>query len=374
MPNKKPYSRVIIVAPLSSLSLRTRLYKLAISLNDMEQNIAHIGWERLPNERDENRLNFNIGKRIILKGGGYSIGSRKHLYMLWMIKLFFVGFTIKKDEIVWALGFESAFPLLFARWIKGYKLYFDDADRFSMLVKNRFIRHIIRVLEIFTSHNVTSHIIPSLNRYKFKSRNFCLIPNTPSKVSLDKAKEIFNKKEWKQASLVININGWLSLSRGLGNILKIRDLMKDENICFIMSGKLDCDEAILLSKKPNVQYLGVVSNEEALASYYASDFVFTYYDPSSEINRYAASNKWGDALKTGVGIIVNKEVVSSKELIELDVAIGFDYHDIDGLMAYLKSIIHDKDNSLFVLKNNAKQLGNEYIYFDSNIKKVLLSN
>ncbi|ARN70862.1 hypothetical protein BST91_03965 [Nonlabens tegetincola] len=35
--------------------------------------------------------------------------------------------------MVWALGFESAFPLLLASKIKGFKLYFDDADRFSML-------------------------------------------------------------------------------------------------------------------------------------------------------------------------------------------------------------------------------------------------
>ncbi|MFC4633305.1 hypothetical protein ACFO3O_05270 [Dokdonia ponticola] len=330
--------------------------------------ITHVAWERLPREGKEHLIDFEIEKKIILEGGGYGSG-RRYLYLLWMIRVFFFSFTIKKSEIVWALGFESAFPLLLASKIKGFKLCFDDADRFSMLVKNKTLRFLIQKLEVFTSHNVFKHIIPSVERYNFKSNTFCLVNNIPSKDALKKAKNIYDHKIWKEFKMTININGWLSKSRGIGIILEICDRLREEDIGFVMAGKLDCEEAILLSKKENVQYLGQISNEEALATYFTSDFVFTYYDPSSEINRYAASNKWGDALKTGVAIIVNKEVVSSKKLLEKKVAIGFNYNDIEGLVSEIISLSSNRSH-ISTIKNRAFELGKNLPYFDDNIKKI----
>ncbi len=362
-------SHVIIVAPLSSLSLRTRLYKLALFLQKRQcPKITHVAWERLPGERKEHNLDFEIEKKILLEGGGYGSG-RRYLYLLWMIRVFFYSFKIKKNDIVWALGFESAFPLLLASKIKGFTLCFDDADRFSMLVKNRTLRFCIQKLEILTSRNVYKHIIPSVERYNFRSDSFFLVNNVPGEDALKMAKNSYDQKTWKAFKMTININGWLSKSRGIGIILEICDRLKEDGIGFVMAGKLDCEEAILLSQKDNVQYLGQVSNEEALATYFTSDFVFTYYDPSSEINRYAASNKWGDALKTGVAIIVNKEVVSAKKLLEKKVAIGFNYDDIEGLISEIKHLSSNREQ-ITTIKNSAFELGKSLPYFDDNIKKI----
>ncbi len=362
-------SNVIIVAPLSSLSLRTRLYKLALFLFETKcPQITHIAWERLPGECIEHRLDFPVEKKILLKGGGYGSG-RRYLYVLWMINVFFYGFKIKKNNVVWALGFESAFPLLLSSMIKGYTLCFDDADRFSMLIKNKVLRFIVKTLEFLTSKLVYKHIIPSFERYNFTSKKFFLVENVPSDIVLKEAKTIYDNKEWKKFSLTINLNGWLSGSRGLAIILEICDSLKNHDIGFIMAGKLDCEEAISLSKKSNVQYLGEVSNQEALASYYASDFVFTYYDPISEINRYAASNKWGDALKTGVGIIVNKEIISAKKIIDTKVAIGLYYNDVNALKSKIIYLSEHK-NEVDILKKRALELGKDIPCFNMNIKKI----
>lgn len=366
-------SNLIIIAPLSSLSLRTRLYKLALLLHKNQcPKITHVGWERLPGEREEHRLDFEIEKKIILEGGGYGSG-RRYLYLLWMIRVFFYSFKIKKNEIVWALGFESALPLVLASKIIGFKLCFDDADRFSMLVKSRPLRFFIQKIEVLTSHNVYKHIIPSLERYNFKSDTFCLLNNIPSEDALKNAKNIYNHIIWKEFKMTINVNGWLSSSRGIGIILEICDQLKEAGIGLIMAGKLDCEEAVLLSQKDNVQYLGDVSNEEALASYYASDLVFTYYDPSSEINRYAASNKWGDALKTGVGILVNKEVVSAQKLIDQEVAIGFAYNDIEGLLSKMKALSIDRE-ALMIIKKRSLSVGKNIPYFDVVVEKIVTSS
>ncbi|WP_299215932.1 hypothetical protein [uncultured Dokdonia sp.] len=366
-------SNVIIVAPLSSLSLRTRLYKLALLLHKIQcPKITHVGWERLLGEQEEHRIDFNIDKKILLKGGGYGSG-RKYLYLLWVIKVFFYSFTIKRNEIVWALGFESAFPLLLASKIKGFTLCFDDADRFSMLIKNSYLRRCIKVLEVFTSRRVYKHVIPSFERYNFKSNTFYLVTNVPSEDVLQEARRIYDQKDWKDFALTININGWLSKSRGIAIALQVCDRLKNHDIGFIMAGKLDCEEAILLSQRDNVQYLGEVSNEEALASYYASDLVFTYYDPISEINRHAASNKWGDALKTGIGILVNKEVISAQKLIDQEVAIGLAYDDIEGLLIEIKALSANK-NRLEAIKKKALNLGKDVPYFNANIRKIFTSS
>jgi len=238
-----------------------------------------------------------------------------------------------------------------------------------MVVKNKTLRFFNQKLEILTSRNVYKDIIPSLERYSFRSDTLCIVNNIPSKEALKKAKNSYDHKTWKEFKMTININGWLSKSRGIGIILEICDRLKGDGVGFVMAGKLDCEEAVLLSQKDNVHYIGQVSNEEALATYFTSDFVFTYYDPSSEINRYAASNKWGDALKTGVAIIVNKEVVSAKKLIEKKVAIGFNYDDTEGLISEIKHLSSNREQ-ITTIKNSAFELGKNLPYFDDNIKKI----
>ncbi|MEZ9922308.1 hypothetical protein AB4342_19550, partial [Vibrio breoganii] len=86
-------------------------------------------------------------------------------------------------------------------------------------------------------------------------------------------------------------------------------------------------DAKALSKKEQVLYLGSVSNEDALCAYYASDFVMTYYDPVSKVNRHAESNKWGDAIVTNTAVLVNSEIETAKWLQEYGIAISTPYND-----------------------------------------------
>ena len=175
-------SKFLIVAPISSLSKRTRLYKLAVFLHANNiKSIVHIGWERIKGERKERELAFKIDKKIIQTGGGYGGGEIKKLYFFWMLKVFIKSFSIKKNEVVWALGFESAFPLLLASKLNGFKLYFDDADRFSMLFNYpKPVKILIQFFEKITSRNAYKHIIPVQERYNFSSSKFFILQNMPS--------------------------------------------------------------------------------------------------------------------------------------------------------------------------------------------------
>ena len=273
-----------------------------------------------------------------------------------MLKLFFKSFSFKKNQHVWALGFESAFPLVLASKIKGFKLYFDDADRFSMLFKfPKPLKKLLQWFERSTSRLAYKHIIPVKERYDFDSEKFHILQNTPSSNEINKAIEITKTKKWISAKVVININGWLGPGRGMKTALELCNALDKENVAFILAGKLDCEEACDLAQKENVQYLGDVSNALALSSYFASDFVFTYYDPTSEINRLAASNKWGDAIQTGVGVIVNDEILTARYLHDANVTLSHPYSDVISLTDSINEIIKDM-SKLNKIKKNLKDL------------------
>lgn len=367
--NTKAFS---IVAPLSALSRRTRLYKLAIFLQkNGVTSLEHVGWERIEGEKEEFALDFDINKKIILTGGGYGGPKIKWMYFTWMIKLFFKSFSFKKGQTVWALGFESAFPLLLASKIKGFKLYFDDADRFSMLFNFPGpIKSILKFLEKVTSRNVYKHVIPVQERYGFDSKKFYILQNMPSASEIDKAKKIAKTKEWIKASIVININGWLGAGRGMKTALELCNALEGQDIAFILAGKLDCQEAKELAQKENVQYIGEVSNAEALSSYLVSDFVFTYYDPSSVINTLAASNKWGDAIKTGIGVIVNDEVVTANYLQKAEISISYPYDNIKELSETITEYVSDITR-IELIKSNSRKISKEFGYFEDQLEKLL---
>ncbi|MCJ8319675.1 MAG: hypothetical protein MJK12_08570 [Colwellia sp.] len=338
-----------IIAPLSSLSNRTRLFKLAkfMLLQDKNTAIKHVGWQRIKGESEEIYFSTaTIQKKILMSGGGYGGKKVKLLYILWMIKVFFYCLRLPADKAVWALGFETAFPALLASKFRKNKVIFDDADRFSMVFSMpSLIKSMVEKLERYTSRNVFMHIIPGKERYDFESNNFFILKNMPSQSELDLAQEIFKNKVWPKAGLIINVNGWLGEDRGMAAALALSQAFKNDDFKIILAGKIDCPAAKALSQQDNVVYLGSVSNSEALASYLCSDFVLTYYDPKHKINQFAESNKWGDAIMSGVKIIVNSEVKTAQFLNKEKWSISVPYHDHSMLITKVRTLINNKKST-----------------------------
>lgn len=363
-----------IIAPIGSLSARTRMYKICNFLKDRYQyTFSHIAWERLPGEAEEKLFTFPVDKKVILSGGGYNNSKSRAMYFSWMIKVFFFClFRLKTGSRIWALSFESAFPAVMANlFFKKFEIYFDDADRFSMSFKfPKPIVKIIEILEKFTSKKVKLHIIPGLERYDYTSQNFFILKNFPSEIEIEKAKKIYEEKKdtYISSDLVLNVNGYLRDTRGLEQVCRLAEKYP-ENLAFIVAGKIDAKYEERLLKNKNVQYLGVVSNAEALASYYASDLVVTYFAPEIFINNFAESNKWGDALKTGIGILVNSEVITAKEYIKQGVAISNLFHDYDALYDNI-DILLENPNRIKELKVKVAAISDKYPYFEDNLEQL----
>lgn len=363
--------KFIVLAPLSSLSKRTRLFKLVKFVQaNYRFEIHHYAWERIPGESTEDQLDFEVHKKIIQRGGGYGGSKIKYKYFIWMFVSFFKCLRISKKDTVWALGFESAFPAMLASKIKGFKVIFDDADRFSLLFNfPKPIKKTIQFFERITSRKVFFHVIPGTERYDFESSRFFILKNMPSQSEIAKAREIFTGKMWGEGDVVVNVNGWLGGGRGMSTIFQSAKAVLGTNIKFIMVGKLDCDAAHEMAKLENVKYTGSVSNAEALSTYLSSDFVFTYYDPATVINTFAESNKWGDAIKIGIAIIVNKEVVTAGYLNDAGVTISLPYDDHISLTEKLMYFAEHQDE-LEALKNKTGDISNKYGYYEEQLKSL----
>lgn len=359
-----------IVSPLSNLSKRTRLNKLVnFWLDKRTEKIVHICWEREKGESIKDEFNF-LRKKVILTGGGYQGRKVRCMYFLWLLKVFLNSWFIPRGSIVWCLGFESTLPLIPASKIKKLHVIYDDADRFSMIFKMpAFIRQIIEKMEIFCSKNVKWHIVPGLGRYEEITNKMIVVPNVPSAKNLDKAIAFYQNNKWERSKLIINVNGWLSDNRGISLLYSVVKNFSKDDVLVYMSGKLSSDAADKLSKLPNSIYLGHVSNHVTIASCFASDFVFTFYDPSIEINRYAESNKWGDAIMTNCGIISNSELATVQKYVESKVAITSDY-SYDSLYELIVKLINNESLKEKTKEKSSLEAG-KTLSFESYLGRLL---
>jgi len=310
-------------------------------------------------------------RKILLKGGGYNSKWIKLYYPLWMISVFFHLMLRRPKNPVYCLGFETAFPAWVTSKITKIQYVFDDADRFSMIIRLPSpINKLVKFLEKKTSEGSLVNIIPGYERYEFTNKKQTILKNMPDSQAIEKSNHISIKRP--TAKLVIYVNGWMGETRGLPIILELakRSLEAKTDIHFIAAGNATDKSARFFIKLPNVTYLGSLENHEALAWYKASDFIFTYYDPAIEINRYAESNKWGDALTFGVPIIVNSEVTTAKFLRDGDVCISVPYHDIDVLENELNSILEDT-SLLENMKKKIPCIHSEIQFFDKGMKAIL---
>jgi len=364
-----PKNEIILIFPLSTLSKRTRLTKIARIATDLGLQISTWSWERVPGEGNQ-ELNIQFNERCaLMTGGGYALGKKKILYMKWMWVVFARLLRFRPTGPIYCLGFETAFPAWLASKIIRLQYIFDDADRFSLLIRFPFIfNKLVQFFERKTSEGSIVNIIPGYERYEFRNSKQRILKNHPDAKTLSLSKTI--SVERPVADLVIYVNGWMGETRGMPIINKLAQRLNGiDNICFIAAGRVDGESAKSFINQPNVSYKGEISNAEALSLYQIVDLVFTYYDPVVEINRFAESNKWGDCLAFAVPPIVNMEVVTAEYLRNKSACLSIAYHDVDGLELEIKNFaLHPQ--SLDILKKNINSLTSHIEYFDNGVKNI----
>jgi len=359
-----------IFAPLPAVRKRTRLAKMVPIFQSRGYKVRFFGWERAPGELEEWR-STNLDERTILRGGGYASRQARLLYPLWMAATFLQVLRLGRGANVFCLGWETAFPALLASYFTGAQILFDDADRFSLIMRLPGPLHgVLQSIERWTSRRVTLHIVPSFSRYEWRGPNMVVLRNTPSMNDYHLARRSLYRPP--STGLVVYANGWIGETRGapvfLQTLQKLAAVAADVKL--VIAGRVDGPSSVDLMNHPLVEYRGELSQVDALAIYGEVDVALTYYDPVVPINRLAESNKWGDCVFLRIPFIVNDEVVTAAPFIDGGAAWAIPYSDSAGLADLLIKLSRDR-RMLEYRKGSLDNFRSEYLPFDQQFNCII---
>lgn len=335
---------VVFLAPLGAIQKRTRLAKMASLIRARGDELLFFGWEREKGEAETLRsADPGVREQVILRGGGYASRWTRLFYPVWMAAVFLRVLGLGRDKALFCLGWETAFPALLASTFTGARVIFDDADRFSMIVRLPGPLHGgLEALERWTSRSAALHLVPSFSRYDWRHERMLELNNSPLLADMERARA--HPPAGPEAALVVYANGWIGETRGAPVFLRALDLIEARNldIRMVIAGRVSGPGARDLIEHPRVTFVGEVSQSEALSWYAAVDVLLTWYDPVVPINRTAESNKWGDAVFFGTPFIVNAEVETAAAFVAEGAAWSVPYSDAEALVELLDALSRDK--------------------------------
>jgi hypothetical protein len=363
---------IIFIAPLPAIAKRTRIAKMVSVLLDNDYSVAFYGWQRQRGEALAISYNDpNVSEGNLLTGGGYASRLARMMYPIWMIVVFFKVLRLGREKEIFCLGWETAFPALLASRFTKSSIVFDDADRFSLIIKLPWKLHAgLKRLEKWASYKAVLHIVPGLSRYEWKHDKMLVLKNAPTRADFKTAME--QGPERGEHGLILYANGWIGQTRGAGIFLEAMNQIQSLGLDVRMhvAGRVDSDDGEMLIRHQLVDFHGEVSQAEALALYPVSDVVLTYYDPKVSINKLAESNKWGDCVFLKKPFFVNEEVITAKRFVDKGAAFAVKYNDVSGLIGLVKDMINDK----VILENarrNTQLFQDEFPPFDDQFLTLM---
>lgn len=100
--------------------------------------------------------------------------------------------------------------------------------------------------------------------------------------------------------------GTLLARRGTEFIEQLLDVAEDVRV--VMAGWIRDERTQALVKHPQVEWLGVVNQQQIIQQATRCDFILCHYEPKNLNNIYASPNKIYDAIQAGAAVIINPEV------------------------------------------------------------------
>jgi glycosyltransferase involved in cell wall biosynthesis len=359
--------KILIIAAHSGRGF-VHVDKLLPSLVEFGYDVTFYGWDR-ENAFPKNTIESGVKFKMIYRGWGFANKGLIIGIPLFILKMTYKLIFIKKNDfpIIMAIDFDAAFPQSISKFINKIPFIYNIRDNFSMrtTVPNS-IRKFIYKIDKSIINNAIKIIVPDLNRVN--SEYLDLIDKKIFVIN-NGALDINPPKNLKKDSrFTIYAMGYLLKTRG---IISLLDLAKNmPNIRILLAG--DVKEAEVLNEIlniPNVCFKGKLKPEKALELCYEADVIFTFYDPISEINRKAASNKWYDAMMSGKPILINEEVEKSSWIIENKIGYRCKYGDLYDLRNTVNEIMNNPEDA-YNRGCNGRKLFETGFSWDASMKKI----
>lgn len=266
--------------------------------------------------------------------GAFSNRSLLFWVPLWWVYEFFY-LIFHPAHCYYAADLDTAVPVLI--WVKFLRLFglkpsfvFDIADFYTakaMALPKPLYRP-LNAVERLLAVQADATVIPDEARVYLlegaQPKRLFFVPNT----SYDKVKPEWEKKD--NHELVLFCAGSLTPDRGVTKLIEATKGL--DRVRVVFAGRAISQEQVEeFQQSPHVEYLGLIPQEEVLHRTVEADVVYSYYDPSLEINKTANSTKIFEAMMCGTAILCNSEPPSTRIVQETGCGVCLPYSDDDGL-------------------------------------------
>lgn len=360
--------KTVVVARVDSIYERARLYKLCKLLDRDGKDF--VVW-KLPPKGVQQGLAGERWNEISLISFHWRRFGMGVEYLVWAIAVLLRVLLSSRENKYYCLAFESAFPVALVRGRRG-SFFFDNADNFASSHKwPRYAKLFFQWAERFIAVRAKIHLVPGESRWPVRDDNLRVVKNTPSKKVFESAISIARDRHYKRdGEFTLYVNGWLSSTRGIATLVKALGVLEGagRRVNVLIAGRSNSPEGDVLIAHPFTEYLGSVSNEEALAYCYRAHLVFTFYDPSVPINVVAEPNKWGDCIATGTPFLANSEIETAQSFYQSGCCFLTPYSDHQ----MLADVLWDLKLFSEKLVRARNAIGNQkFVFWDDAMERVL---
>jgi glycosyltransferase involved in cell wall biosynthesis len=246
----------------------------------------------------------------------------------WVYEFFYLLFH--RVDCIYAADLDTVVPALCAGFLKRAKVIFDIHDSLAAQTQTvpKRLRPCLTFMERICARLADVVLIPDASRVEMLGRKppkrLVVAENCP----YDRIAPALRKPENKD--LVIFYAGLIANYRGLEKLVRVTAGL--EGVKVVIAGRiLDPFYEDLFKKTPQIEYLGILSREQAQQRTFDADAVYCYYDPAKEINRRANSTKMFESFMCGTAVLANSEPPSMKLVQEHGCGSYLPFDDDEGL-------------------------------------------
>ena len=307
----------------------SRVTKEIYSLSQ-KHKVVYLGWERSATGGMTKSSHRVCGKNICdiyihIKAqiGGGITKNFFPLIRFWISEYRYVCKNSNKFDVIHACDFDTAFPLLFIR--KPVKIVYDIFDYYADSRKSpAIIDKMIRIFEGKIIQKSDATIICSEARRQQISpaipKRLIVIHNSPNNTCKNEDVKVRASSDIYKIVYV----GLLDETRCLSKIAKVISERDDVELHIGGLGPLEEHLKEMSSKHKNIIFYGSMEYKKVLELESRCDIMFATYDPSIPNHKYAAPNKFYEALMLKKPLIMIKNTGMDQYVTQFDLGVVID--------------------------------------------------
>ena len=265
-------------------------------------------------------------------GLGFKNAIKIVFFNIWLLKKL-LGFN-GHVTIYYSCDLDTSIPILLMSSICGKKCIYDIYDFYAHTRSfPKMLKGLLSDLEYSLASNFSRVIVCSSTRANLfiqkTGKSPVVIQNIPDLSSTNDSilcEEHANHHNHSGTFTIAYAGTLASSGRLLREITELISIYTSISLKVCGSGPLDSYFLTMSQSFENIQYYGQLSTEEAILMQSKANLLFATYDPSIEINKYAAPNKLYEAMSLGLPIIVCKGTDPENEVLQYQCGTVIDYN------------------------------------------------